>query len=371
MSDMRIYFGYRTALQILRAARPDGLAPATGQAREIPDYAPGKDQVEAAIARVEALYSNVSIEQPVHILVGGASRCRVSATCIPHMCATKLSGKSFYKLDGGIYVSTPALAFVHMAGQEKTLVSLMELGYELCGSYGTRRTAATSAYQVAALSSVREIRDYVAWNPSLRGTRRVSHVLPFLADASASPRETKQALLLGLPKRYGGYGLGIPWMNYEVPTNDAARAISGRRSFRCDLCWPDKKLDVEYQSKENHVGEENRIRDSRRTNALIAMGWTVVCVTHDELNDFTATETIAQSLRRHLRACPRVRIGDYHARKLSLRRHLGLPLRVGHVAYLQQNYDAPCEGRENEDEGGASGARTGGSRPSRAGIQSR
>ena len=78
--------------------------------------------------------------------------------------------------------------------------------------------------------------------------------------------------------------MGFPRMNYEVIASPAARAISGKKSFRCDLCWPEARLDVEYQSKENHEGELSRIRDSRRANALAAMGWTVLGVTNDELN---------------------------------------------------------------------------------------
>ena len=76
--------------------------------------------------------------------------------------------------------------------------------------------------------------------------------------------------------------MGFPRMNYEVIASPAARAISGKKSFRCDLCWPEARLDVEYQSKENHEGELSRIRDSRRANALAAMGWTVLGVTNDE-----------------------------------------------------------------------------------------
>ena len=124
---------------------------------------------------------------------------------------------------------------------------------------------------------------------------------------------------------HGGQGLGIPSMNHEVPANGAAWAISHRKSFRCDACWPEAKLDVEYQSKENHEGENSRIRDSRRANALVAMGWTVVGVTNDELDSLVAMDAIADGLRRHLGKRKQMRIPDHHARKLKLRRCLGLP----------------------------------------------
>ena len=120
--------------------------------------------------------------------------------------------------------------------------------------------------------------------------------------------------------------MGIPRMNYEVKAIAGARTTSGRSSFRCDLCWADAKLDVEYQSREMHEGEESRIRDSRRTNALMAMGWTVVGVTNDELDSLAATDAIADTIRRLLGKRVQVRVSDYHARKLRLRRQLGLPV---------------------------------------------
>lgn len=114
-------------------------------------------------------------------------------------------------------------------------------------------------------------------------------------------------------------------MNYEVIASPAARAISGKKSFRCDLCWPEARLDVEYQSRENHEGELSRIRDSRRANALAAMGWTVLGVTNDELNSLAATDAVAEAIRRHLGKRLRTNVSDWHARKLRLRRRLGLP----------------------------------------------
>lgn len=322
----RICFGCETAWPILRSIAPGPFVAAKGRARKLPDRAPHKSELESAIVRVETACAGARIGRPAHVLIASGSRCRTSRACVPHTCGAELVGTSFYQVGEGLFVSSPALTFVHMTMRQRSSVSLLELGCELCGTYQSRRTGVDSAYDVAPLCSVRELGDYIARNPSLKGARKVARALPYLMDSSASSRETKQALLFGLPKRYGGYGLGIPRMNYEVKASPAAQAISGRRSFRCDLCWPERKLDVEYQSKEAHEGEHMRIRDSRRTNALIAMGWTVVCITNDELDSFVATETIARSLGRHLGVRPQARFDDYHARKLKLRRQLGLPM---------------------------------------------
>ncbi len=182
-----------------------------------------------------------------------------------------------------------------------------------------------TAYNVPALSSTRELLAFLARNLSLGGAGKLARAMAYIADCSASPRETKQALVLGLPHRYGGYGLGIPHMNFEVKANPAVRAMTGKRSFRLDLCWPGAKLDVEYQSRFSHEGEAARLSDSRRANALMAMGWTVVGVTNEELDSLAATDAIANTILQQLGKRAQVRTPDYHARKLKLRRQLGLP----------------------------------------------
>lgn len=326
MENLQIHFGYKTALQILRAARPGQLTPIKGKTRALSNRAPTRSALAAALERVEATVTGLHLEQPAHILIGSTSRCRVRETCVPHVCSANLSDSSFCQLDEGIFVSTPALAFIQSATQEKSMYALLVLGYELCGSYQIGRADEGTTYQIPPLMSVCELRKYVARNPSIDGARKVARMLRYLADNSASPRETQLALTMGLPIMYGGYGLGIPCMNYEIKASNAARSISGRASFRCDLCWPNSKLDVEYQSREMHEGEVSRIKDSRRTNALVAMDWTVACVTNEELNSLAATDIIAQTLRRQLGIRTQIRKVDYHARKLKLRRQVGLPL---------------------------------------------
>ena len=270
------------------------------------------------------MHADLRFEKPAHVLVGNPN-CRASPTCKPHVHGNPLPSGSLLRLDRETTLTSPATSFVHLARQASE-TALLELGWEMCGSYQTKRTGARSAYQVEPLTSTRALRTYVTKNPSMGGARKVQRILPYLADGSASARESKLALILGLPLSRGGYGLGIPLMNYEVSANSAARAISGRRSFRCDLCWPEAKLDVEYQSREHHEGEVSRLRDSRRANALVAMGWIVIGVTNDELDSMLATDTIAASIRKRLGKRLQMSFPDHHARKLRLRRELGLPV---------------------------------------------
>lgn len=324
-SQSRIVFGYITALQMLRTARPGELVSVRSGKPSIPERAPRAKELSSTLGRIEDAHPGLRFERPSHVLVS-TPNSRASKLFVPHVCTRHLSHASFSQLDDGVFFSRPELAFIQAATQIRSEVSLLELGWELCGSYQTRNSGVSTGYDVEPLTSVRALREYTARNSSLGGAQKVARILPYLADGSASARETKLALVLGLGPARGGYGMGIPRMNYEVIANPAARAISGRKSFRCDLCWPEAKLDVEYQSRENHEGERSRIRDSRRANALAAMGWTVLGVTNDELNSLVATDAVAEAIRRHLGKRLRASIPDWHARKLRLRRQLGLPV---------------------------------------------
>lgn len=325
MSAPVICFGHRTALQILRTTAPGARPFLRAGAQTVPTQAPNECDLEHAVELLEEAFPGIRIERPAHIMVADVAGRRRTDAYKAHVCSTPLHGRSLHRLCKGVLVSSAPFAFVQGADQEKSKIALLELAFELCGTYQTQRTGVPSAYQVEPLASARAIRDFTARNPSLRGSGKTASILRYLADGSASARETKKALVLGLPMMYGGYGLGIPHMNYEVRATPAARSLTGKSSFRCDLCWPEAKLDVEYQSRESHSGEEKRILDSRRTNALASMGWTVVGVTNNELDSLAATDAIADTVRQHLGKRPVVRVSRYHERKLKLRRQLGLP----------------------------------------------
>lgn len=320
-----IYLGFRTAFQIARAVGTANLIPLRGSMGKPPICAPSQREIADALEHLESEYPELHLIKPVSLLVGGAAQSRATSLCKPHSCSFQLSDESFYRVSDSVCIASPALSLMQLAAKND-MISLLECENELCGTYQTTRTAASSAYQVPRLSSTHTVRSYALRNKSANGAQKVLRSLRYLADDSASPRETKQALVLGLPQMYGGYGLGIPCMNFEVTANPAARLLTGKFHFRCDLCWPEAKIDVEYQSRKMHEGEVNRIRDSLRSNALAAMGWTVLGITNVELDSLAAMDTIANTIRRLLGKRAQVRVDNYHERKLKLRRKLGLPV---------------------------------------------
>ncbi len=322
--ETRVCFGYSTALEILRCVDTKKLVFARGNQITIPGKTPHKRTLAGAINQIEAMSSFPCTRKPVNVLVKNPVRPHSSESLTPHLCQAKLVYGSLYRLTPSIFLSSAPLAFLQIAAQEKDFIKLLQLGFEICGTYRTTQTSAVPAYQVPPLTSVRALRDFVDNNPSFYGANAARKALRYIADGSASPLETKLALLLGLPMSYGGYGLGIPHMNYEVEASSAAFSISGRKHLRCDLCWPKAKLDVEYQSREMHEGELSRAKDSRRANALSAMGWKCIAITNDEADSRYAMDVIAETIRKHIGKRNRVRVSNYHSRKLKLRMQLGL-----------------------------------------------
>ena len=265
-----IVFCGKTALEIARTI-PLRHTLKPRQPLHLPGQSITATMVKAAVEELRAMYPSLSLSPPYCHFVGRHAKGSTRMTS-PSVATLPLPAHSLHHLGDNVYCTTPVFALVTIAARTSDRIFLLELAWEICGTYRTQKTTPDTAYQAPAFTSVDEIRSFVERNPSVRGSRKIARLLRYVADGSASPRETKCALLFGLPRKNGGYGLGMPRMNHEVIASPEARAISGRSSFRCDLCWPAAKLDVEYQSREMHGNELSRLRDSRRANALASMG---------------------------------------------------------------------------------------------------
>lgn len=319
-----VVFTHQTALLIARTARLETVE-RNKNPFLLPDRPPGAGDIQHAARTAKAEHPTILFRSPVECLVRASLGYHA-----PHAYRFRQHGShmprgSIMRVTEHAWCVSPELAFVQEAARSSDRICLMLLGWELCGTYCTELTGREAAYDLPPLTSTRRIREFAQRNAGLRGSKKALAALRFVADGSASPRETMLALALGLPLKDGGHALGMPAMNHQVKATDRAHIISGRSSFRCDLCWPDALLDVEYQSREVHANEGSRIDDSRRANALASMGWTVVAITNDELDSVSTLAEIAKTLRKHLHLRYRPSFDDHYARHLHLRRALGLP----------------------------------------------
>ena len=128
---------------------------------------------------------------------------------------------------------------------------------------------------------------------------RASRAAAYVLDGAASPMEAKLALLLSLPKTRGGYALPAPRLNAPFTLSDKAFALYPHNPCRLDLYWPGARLDVEYDGEEVHTGEQH-VRDVARAAALTADRVEVLPLSHGQLADAEAFETVAGFIAKRL-----------------------------------------------------------------------
>lgn len=320
-----ICYGYQTAVEILRAlSYADGQL-RSFQSKNVPMSFPSIQEVRENADRLQYEHPSLSLSEPFHVMGSSPTRNCRSRFMVSHRCSYPLNGRTLLDLGYGAMAASAPFAFVQMA-TVLPLIDLLELGYEFCGTYRRFSSEQGIRYDAPPLTSVERLRRFIDDNPSLHGVGLARRALSHLADGAASPREAKCALLFGLPATKGGYGMGMPTMNHELRCTPEARALASTKTVRCDLYWPTARLDLEYQSHAFHEGERARVRDSRRANALRAMGVNVVFVTDNELDSMEACDVIAATGRRALGKRGSCRVDRIRDKRLRLRRQLGLPL---------------------------------------------
>lgn len=198
-------------------------------------------------------------------------------------------------------MASPELVF-QQAAKRLSFAQLVMLGDEMCGGYTHAKYEDGSFLRRSGpLSTCELLQDFLSRAQGAHGRNRAKKALPYIVEGSASPMETELEMILCLPKHYGGYGLPRPLMNYRIDFDEEARRLSGRTFALADLCWPDYKLDVEYDSDEWHATQDQSSQDKARANAMNAMEYDVIFVTRDRYNDDVALESIAKRIARRIK----------------------------------------------------------------------
>ena len=143
--------------------------------------------------------------------------------------------RCFLMLNDELYLASPELCFAQVA-RRATEIELMKLGFELCGSYLLDPSRNVGFKNRPALTTKDAILKPLASLPNNcpASARKAIH---FVRDGSDSPMEDCLALFLGLPVRFGGYGLGIPRMNAEIAIGTHSSLRTNHGLYHCDLYW--------------------------------------------------------------------------------------------------------------------------------------
>lgn len=226
-------------------------------------------------------------------LVGNAETRTRTPSVVSHTWA-ELPDGSVADAGMGFLVSTPEFCFLQLASR-LSLAHLMQVGFELCGTYALAEDG-PAKQRKEPLTSVGELKSFIESAPNAYGRAKALRAVRYLMDGSASPMETVLAMLLCLPYKLGGYAIPRPALNYRVDVPPSMRKLADRSFCVCDLCWPAAKLSVEYDSKRYHTDPERQDSDARRRNMLIALGYTVVTASWNQVTDGGAFNRLAQQV---------------------------------------------------------------------------
>ena len=192
------------------------------------------DPPSAATVEELRTWGLVGATDDVHLLVTSHDARRRVKGLVLHEVAGPLPKDSLVRAKGPAFAVCPGLLFVMLAAK-LPLVELLEVGYELCGSY--RLGGEVPSYGLAPLASASELRTYAQRAKGVRGREAALRAAQWLADGSGSPAETALAIAFALPQRLGGCNLGGFELNRELELGEGAARILGRGFVRPDFYW--------------------------------------------------------------------------------------------------------------------------------------
>lgn len=232
-----------------------------------------------------------------------------------------------------LFFVCPELVVMHLAAQMSS-IQLAKVIMELCGNYALSPNPDESAkamYGLEPVTTLERIRCYMGRIRVHGGLSRMKMALDMAMEGSASPGETRMALMMSLPTELGGYGFEQPLLNAKIETPEEERDHVSGAVYYPDAFWQEAYADLEYESVDFHLdplaaeslvtareggGQADpevesmrlvRIRkadaDRRRMRELQYLGVQLVPVTSFDLGSVSRMDQVACSLARcHLRA---------------------------------------------------------------------
>lgn len=258
------------------------------------------------------------LTMPLHVIAPESAKRKKSKGEIGHLLSVDVPEGAVLDTRNGFCVCSPEFTFVLVAS-EFAIPKLIEVGCELCGTYDTW---GGGCRECSPLTTVERLFAFAEAAEGVRGRKKALRALKYVVEGSASPRETVLTLLLCLPYNLGGYGIETPLLNHRIEFTKNARKLVGKRYCKCDLCWPDAMLAIEYEGEESHTGIEHVSKDSMRRDALIAMGFTVITITKWQINSSKDINGVAHVIAERLGKRLRYKDPDFTRKNLELRRLL-------------------------------------------------
>lgn len=253
-------------------------------------------------------------QKPYHLLVGRTYRGRKREDIVLHIAHDILPPRALVKVSRSLYVTSPELTFIQLAAsKEFDEVELALIGLELCGMYVLDSSWDGLTCIDTPLTSVRKISRMIDALSGHAGITLARKALKHVRDKSNSPMESMLAMLVSLPTRLGGLGLGPIALNHPVATPLGPR--------RPDVLFTKHRVGLEYKGKEYHSIEAVG-RDDRRQNKLVGSGVTILNVWYEDLVNEHLFGQFVHDLFRALGVRKRIRVKGFAENQALLRARL-------------------------------------------------
>lgn len=236
------------------------------------------------------------LSKPYHCLVPSRSDERRIANVVAHVSQYQYPQDSFSQIACGVYASSPELCFAQLARSDNNQRLIFE-GYLLCSKFAFSCEGDPTQVKLPKrepVTSVKSINRYLVANSKLAGSAPARKALAHVIGNAASPAETQVTMKLTLPCRLGGYGLPKPILNHRIDLSSRARKLATRSYHEADLCWPDAKLILEYDSDSEHLNPTTHAEDAIKRGVLEEMGYQVITITNHQLRSTEEMANIAQ-----------------------------------------------------------------------------
>lgn len=193
------------------------------------------------------------------------------------------------------------------------------IGFELCGTYALNGSYLRGLMgRKAPLTTRKKLARFIGNAQGLPGREQAARALRYICEGSASPMETALAMILGLPPSLGGYGIGMPQMNYKVDTVSRRLDLYQTEYRKCDLFWG-PSLTVEYDGAWDHAGREALEKDAIRRNDLFGEGIHSVTITARQIYNAELLHVRARQIAAFLKKQIRPRAKKYPDKQEYLR----------------------------------------------------
>lgn len=308
---MKLYLAYGSALDLaryLRSTEGGGLKGSTVRRTRLRDAICTAHGLWGLGPTAELRLSHV--DPPIHALSGDRCRATITRGLVTHYYGGALPAGSYLDLGNDLCICTAPFLFLQLANI-LDFTELLSVGMELCGHYSkwrlppahpespellTPKENHDCTFNLKPATTAAKIRSFLERTGGLHGAVPARAAAKWLLNGAASPMETIIYLLLCLPKRLGGYGLPQPTLNPKV----SVRSTDGIVERYPDLYWPERAIDVEYNSDYFHSDDWSRYRDSKREVELVTNRIAVLPLTRQQVMNADDFDAFARGLRRLL-----------------------------------------------------------------------